>query len=85
MQGSAADIVKRAMIRMQPALDAAGLGARMLLQVHDELLFEVPEDEIDATAALVRRAMEEATLPALQLAVPVVVDTGVGATWEEAH
>lgn len=85
LQGSAADIVKRAMIRMQPALDAAGLGARMLLQVHDELLFEVPEDEIDATAALVRRTMEEATLPALQLAVPVVVDTGVGATWEEAH
>ena len=53
--------------------------------MHDELLFEVPEDELDATAALVRRVMEEATLPALQLAVPVVVDTGVGATWEEAH
>ena len=85
LQGSAADIVKRAMIRMQPALDAAGLGARMLLQVHDELVFEVPEDRIEETAAVVRRVMERATLPALELEVPVVVDTGVGATWEEAH
>ena len=85
LQGSAADIVKRAMIRMQPALDAAGLGARMLLQVHDELVFEVPEDRIEDTAAVVRRVMERATLPALELEVPVVVDTGVGATWEEAH
>ena len=85
LQGSAADIVKRAMIRMQPALDVAGLGARMLLQVHDELVFEVPEDRIEETAAVVRRVMERATLPALELEVPVVVDTGVGATWEEAH
>ena len=85
LQGSAADIVKRAMIRMQPALDAAGLGARMLLQVHDELVFEVPEDEIEETTAVVRRVMEKATLPALELEVPIVVDTGIGATWEEAH
>ena len=85
LQGSAADIVKRAMIRMQPALDAAGLGARMLLQVHDELVFEVPDDQLGETAAVVRRVMERATLPALELEVPVVVDTGVGATWEEAH
>ena len=85
LQGSAADIVKRAMIRMQPALDAAGLRARMLLQVHDELVFEVPEDALEETAAVVKRTMEEATLPALELSVPVVVDTGFGATWEEAH
>ena len=85
LQGSAADIVKRAMIRMQPALDAARLDARMLLQVHDELVFEVPEDALEETAAVVRRVMEEATLPALALSVPVVVDTGFGATWEEAH
>ena len=85
LQGSAADIVKRAMIRMQPALDAARLDARMLLQVHDELVFEVPENALEETAAVVRRVMEEATLPALALSVPVVVDTGFGATWEEAH
>ena len=85
LQGSAADIVKRAMIRMQPALDAARLDARMLLQVHDELVFEVPEDALEETSAVVRRVMEEATLPALALSVPVVVDTGFGATWEEAH
>ena len=85
LQGSAADIVKRAMIRMQPALDAAGMKARMLLQVHDELVFEVPEDALDETAAVVRRTMEEATLPALALSVPVVVDIGTGATWDEAH
>ena len=85
LQGSAADIVKRAMIRMQPALDAARLDARMLLQVHDELVFEVPENALEETAAVVRRVMEEATLPALALSVPVIVDTGFGATWEEAH
>ena len=85
LQGSAADIVKRAMIRMQPALDAARLDARMLLQVHDELVFEVPENALEETAAVVRRVMEEATLPALALSVPVVVDAGFGATWEEAH
>ncbi len=85
LQGSAADIVKRAMIRMQPALDAARLDARMLLQVHDELVFEVPENALEETADVVRRVMEEATLPALALSVPVVVDAGFGATWEEAH
>ncbi len=85
LQGSSADIVKRAMIRMQPALDAAGLKSRMLLQVHDELVFEVPEDALDETAVVVKRVMEDAPLPALALSVPVVVDTGVGATWEEAH
>jgi DNA polymerase-1 len=85
LQGSAADIIKRAMIRMQPALDSAGLGARMLLQVHDELVFEVPHAEVEDTAAVVKRVMEEAPHPALELAVPLTVDTGTGANWEQAH
>ena len=85
LQGSAADIVKRAMIRMRPALDAAGLAARMLLQVHDELVFEVPKDELEETAAVARRVMERAALPALELAVPLAVDAGWGSDWEVAH
>ncbi len=85
LQGSAADIIKRAMIRMQPALDDAKLSARMLLQVHDELVFEVPEAEIDATAKVVKGVMEEATHPVIELAVPITVDTGIGDNWEEAH
>ena len=65
LQGTAADIIKRAMIRIPPALAATKLKARMLLQVHDELLFEVPEAEVEATAALVKKVMEGAPLPAL--------------------
>jgi DNA polymerase-1 len=85
LQGSAADIIKRAMIRMQPALDEANLGARMLLQVHDELVFEVPENEVEETKAVVKAVMEHASLPAIELSVPLTVDTGVGQNWEEAH
>jgi DNA polymerase-1 len=85
LQGTAADIIKRAMIRVPPALAKARLKARMLLQVHDELLFEVPEAEVEATAALVKTVMEGATLPALELSVPLVADTGVGDNWAEAH
>jgi DNA polymerase-1 len=85
LQGSAADIIKRAMIRVPPALAQAGLKARMLLQVHDELLFEVPEAEVEATAALVKTVMEGATLPALELSVPLIADIGIGANWAEAH
>ncbi|MBB4284430.1 DNA polymerase I [Roseospira goensis] len=81
IQGGAADIIKRAMIRVPGALTEAGLGARLLLQVHDELIFEVPEAEADDTAALVRRVMEGAAT----LSVPLVVDTGVAATWAGAH
>ncbi len=81
LQGSAADIIKRAMIRIPRALDEAGLSARMLLQVHDELIFEVPEAELDATAALARRVMTSVA----DLSVPLVVDTGAGRTWDEAH
>jgi DNA polymerase I len=81
IQGGAADIIKRAMIRLPDALAAANLNARMLLQVHDELVFEVPEGEIEETAAVVRQVMESAA----HLDVPLIVDTGVGHTWEEAH
>src|SRR5581483_11306938 len=76
LQGSAADIIKRAMSRLPAALEAAGLRARMLLQVHDELLFETPEDEAEKTAALVKRVMESACGPRCELSVPLVVETG---------
>jgi len=85
LQGTAADIIKRAMIRVPPALKKAKLRARMLLQVHDELLFEVPEAELDATAAVVKKVMEGAALPAYDLSVPLVAETGIGANWAEAH
>jgi DNA polymerase-1 len=81
IQGGAADIIKRAMIRLPDALRAAKLSACMLLQVHDELLFEVPETEVDETRALVKSVMEGAA----KLDVPVVVDTGLGRTWADAH
>ena len=81
IQGAAADVIKRAMIPMQGALKAAGLGARMLLQVHDELVFEVPEAEVDDTGAVVKRVMEGAA----HLDVPLTVDVGTGGSWAEAH
>ena len=81
LQGAAADIIKRAMTRIDPALEKAGLGAKMLLQVHDELIFEVPEAELDDTAALVKKVMEGAA----HLDVPLVVETGSGANWDQAH
>ena len=81
LQGGAADIIKRAMIRLPRALTEAGLSARMLLQVHDELLFEAPAAEAPALAALARRVMEGAAA----LSVPLVVETGQGSNWAEAH
>ena len=81
LQGSAADVIKRAMIRIPDALEAKGLKARMLLQVHDELLFEVPEDEAAATAQCVRGIMEDAA----HLDVPLTVDVGMGTNWNAAH
>ncbi len=81
LQGSAADIIKRAMARIPAALAEAGLRATMLLQVHDELVFEVPEAEVAATAAAVKRVMENAA----HLSVPLIVDTGTGHDWEAAH
>ena len=81
LQGGAADIIKRAMVRIPDALVAAKLAARMLLQVHDELIFEVPDAEVEATGALVKAIMEAAAT----LTVPLVVDVGSGTHWDEAH
>ncbi len=85
LQGSAADIIRRAMIRMEPALAAARLSARMLLQVHDELVFEVPESEVEATLPVIRRVMERAPLPAVELKVPLAVEARAAHNWDEAH
>ena len=85
IQGSAADIIRRAMIRMVPALQAAGLSARMLLQVHDELVFEAPEDEVDKTMEVAQSVMESAPEPVLRLRVPLKVDARAGDNWEAAH
>jgi DNA polymerase-1 len=85
LQGSAADIIKRAMRRIPGALAAAGLEARMLLQVHDELVFEAPEGEAEAVARIAKDVMEKACDPVVTLSVPLVVETGAAANWEEAH
>jgi DNA polymerase-1 len=73
------------MIRLPAALARAGLRARMLLQVHDELLFEVREDEAERTAELVKVVMEGAPFPRVRLSVPLVVETGWATNWDEAH
>lgn len=86
IQGSAADVIRRAMIHMPGALRDAGLGhVRMLLQVHDELIFEVPEGDVEALSGVVCKTMEAAPLPTLELSVPLVVDCGSGPSWAEAH
>jgi len=80
-QGGAAEVIKRAMVRLPRALRQAGLQARMLLQVHDELVFEVPDAEVEATSLIVKRIMETVA----ELRVPLAVDIGVGRSWSEAH
>ena len=85
IQGSAADIIRRAMIRMTPALQKADLKAKMLLQVHDELIFECPENEAAATCELVKKVMTAAPEPAVKLAVPLQVDARAAQNWDEAH
>ena len=85
IQGSAADVIKRAMIRMPEALAKAGLKARMLLQVHDELIFECPKAEADTLIKLAQETMQGAALPALHLSVPLVVDARAANNWAEAH
>ena len=85
LQGTAADIIRRAMIRMDDALEKAGLGTRMLLQVHDELIFEAGEDEVEATIPVVRHVMENAAMPAVSLSVPLKVDARAADNWDEAH
>ena len=85
IQGSAADVIRRAMIRMLPALEEAGLGARMLLQVHDELVFEAPEAEVEKTMLVARGVMEQAAEPLVQFSVPIHVDARAADNWEAAH
>ena len=85
IQGTAADIIKRAMIKVPMALKNARLNARMLLTVHDELLFEVPNTELQDTTQTLRRAMEEAAMPAVKISVPLVAEAGTGLNWAEAH
>ena len=85
IQGSAADIIRRAMVRIPDALKAKKLSARMLLQVHDELVFEAPDDEVEMTCKVVQKVMEGAAKPALELSVPLVVDAKSGRHWDEAH
>ena len=85
IQGAAADIIRRAMIRMPDALKEAKLNARMLLQVHDELIFELPEKEADKTAKLVTKVMVGAAAPAVDLSVPLEVDARAADNWDEAH
>jgi DNA polymerase-1 len=80
IQGSAADLIKRAMIRTNASLNAAGLDAALLLQVHDELIVEAPETEAADAAELLRREMEGV----LELSVPLVVDLGIGTNWLDA-
>ncbi len=86
IQGTSADIIKRAMVRMLPALRDAGLSdVRMLLQVHDELVFELPEGDVAKASPIIERVMAEAALPAVTLDVPLAIDIGTGASWDAAH
>lgn len=85
IQGSAADIIRRAMIRMEDALAKENLAARMLLQVHDELIFEVPDGEVEKTIPVVRHVMENAAMPAIDFSVPLHVDARAAHNWDEAH
>ena len=86
IQGAAADIIRRAMMRMPAALAEAGLAdVKMLLQVHDELVFEAPRDRAEAAMAVIRPVMERAALPAVDLSVPLVVDARAADNWDEAH
>ncbi len=85
LQGTAADIIRRAMIRMEDALAEKKLSAQMLLQVHDELIFEVPEDEVAATLPVVQHTMQDAPFPAVLLHVPLQVDARAADNWDEAH
>ena len=85
IQGSAADVIRRAMVRLPGALADKKLSARMLLQVHDELIFEAPEKEIEATRKLVSSVMEKAALPAVEISVPLVVEARAADNWDAAH
>jgi DNA polymerase I len=81
MQGTAADLIKRAMIAVDAWLAESRVPARMIMQVHDELVFEVAQDAVEQVIAEVRRRMEAVA----ELSVPLVVEAGVGSNWDEAH
>ncbi|HEX4861519.1 MAG TPA: DNA polymerase, partial [Rhizomicrobium sp.] len=85
IQGTAADIIRRAMVRLPDALAAKKLKAKMLLQVHDELVFEAPDAEIEKNSALIKQVMEKASLPAIQLSVPLTVEVRAAENWDAAH
>ena len=86
IQGTSADIIKRAMVRMMPALEEAGLGhVKMLLQVHDELVFELPEGDVAAASPIIERVMASAAEPAVKLDVPLGIEIGTGPSWDAAH
>ena len=85
LQGTAADIIRRAMVRMDEALNRQRLAAQMLLQVHDELVFEVPEQEIGRALPVITQVMADAPLPAVALSVPLQVDARAADNWDEAH
>ncbi|MBV9462166.1 MAG: DNA polymerase I [Bradyrhizobium sp.] len=85
LQGTAADIIRRAMIRIEDALTEKKLSAQMLLQVHDELIFEVPDGEVAATLPVVQRVMQDAPFPAVVLSLPLQVDARAADNWDEAH
>ncbi|MBR1158017.1 DNA polymerase I [Bradyrhizobium elkanii] len=85
LQGTAADIIRRAMIRVEDALTEKKLSAQMLLQVHDELIFEVPDDEVAATLPVVQKVMQDAPFPAVLLSLPLQVDARAANNWDEAH
>jgi DNA polymerase-1 len=86
IQGTSADIIKRAMARMMPALEEAGLGhVRMLLQVHDELVFELPASDVEAASPIIEQVMANAAAPAVTLDVPLGVEIGTGESWDAAH
>ena len=85
LQGTAADIIRRAMIRMEDALAEKKLSAQMLLQVHDELIFEVPDNEVAATLPVVQHVMQDAPFPAVVLSLPLQVDARAANNWDEAH
>jgi DNA polymerase I len=85
LQGTAADIIRRAMVRMEPALAKAKLSAQMLLQVHDELVFEVPDAKVEKTLPVVEKVMAQAPLPTLSLSVPLAVEARAAQNWDDAH
>jgi DNA polymerase I len=85
LQGTAADIIRRAMTRVEEALAEKKLSAQMLLQVHDELIFEVPDEEVAATLPVVQHVMQDAAFPAVLLSVPLHVDARAATNWDEAH